>query len=643
MYKKINVLIYSTITLNTLLIIAGAPTKSSLFWGFNLLSFFPPTYAIIIVLSLSVILIPGFRNILIKFITKSADLIKRDYVPLIIIFVYTVFFIIFRIKVHFLGDGPMIIRMLPEMNGVSDMITTNEPGAYTLDLAVQHILRLVMKSSYNPEMVYLILSYVTGIFFLFVLLKFVRNFIDDKPLKLSISVILFFTGCIIFFLGYVETYQIVYLMMLIYLVYSVLFFNNRIKFTFIPAIAFGIWLSLHYLAAVFFPSFIILLIYSFKKNKIQSGISLILFLVCFTAVFLATGLDFKEMVNRFISPNESHWLPLLTGDSIIPALSFSHLWNVINAELLVLPFGFLSLLIFIIIYYKNINWKNPSVIFLSLITLCSLVFIFLFNSYLGLAKDWDVVGLMSFPVLFILIYLLLTQFDYHSIKPALISMSYLSFCQVMIWVILNRNVAISEQRNTHLDNEYLWEKDKLAIYYEEMGIYYRNRGDYATAVDKLSRGLQYTPSNERLILSLSNIYQKQNNLDKAEELIDGSVKNGIDDRKILTELGVIDMKLEKYDKAIQTFNMIIQRYPGDIDALGNISSCYFALKDYRKSINYSMEVIKQNPYLPLPYIGIGDCYKSMGDTLQANTNYNKAIELDKDHLYKEIIEKRKNF
>jgi len=222
-------------------------------------------------------------------------------------------------------------------------------------------------------------------------------------------------------------------------------------------------------------------------------------------------------------------------------------------------------------------------------------------------------------------------------------MSYMSFLQVMIWVIMNWNIKISEQRNTHLDNEYLWEKDKLGIYYEEMGIFYRNRGDFNTAIDKYTKGLQYTPLNKRLILSLTNIYEKQNNLNEAERLIDASVKNGLNDRKILSELGIIDMKLEKYDKAIQTFNNIISGYPGDIDALGNISSCYYALKDYKKSIGYSNEVLKLAPNLPLPYIGIGDCYKSMGDTARANINYDKALELDKDHIYLEIIEKRKKF
>ena len=180
MNKKLKIFVYSAITFNLLVIIIGAFTGSSLYWGFNFLSFFPLYAAIIIILFCILILFPGYRDFLINLISKYIKGINREYLPLVIIISYTLFFIIFRIKVHFLGDGPMIIRMLPEMKGVSDMITTNEPGAYTLDLALQYILRLLMKSSYSPEMVYLLLSYSTGILFQLVLLKFVRNFLNDR-------------------------------------------------------------------------------------------------------------------------------------------------------------------------------------------------------------------------------------------------------------------------------------------------------------------------------------------------------------------------------------------------------------------------------------------------------------------------------
>ena len=202
--------------------------------------------------------------------------------------------------------------------------------------------------------------------------------------------------------------------------------------------------------------------------------------------------------------------------------------------------------------------------------------------------------------------------------------------------------AISEQRNTQLDNEYLWEKDKLAIYNEEMGIYYRGKGDLETAKDKYIKGLKYAPHSERLILSLSNIYQKENNPDQAEKLIDSSIKNGNTGRKMMIELGVIEMKKGEYNKAIQVFKNIMGTNQDDMEVLGNIASCYYSLKDYRTSMDYSNMVIKLNPSFPLPYIGIGDCYLLSGDTLKAKENYIRANELDKEHEYKEMIDNRLN-
>ncbi len=638
--RKLHIVILGTVIFNFLCIITGCFLKSSFYWGFNLLSFFPLYQVVLILLLGSVIFIPKFQEFIFNSLNKSEKYFKREYIPALIIIFYTAFFIIFRIKVHFLGDGPMILRMLPEMTGVSDMITTNEPGAYALDLFIQSLLRHLMKSSYNPNMVYLLLSYVTGILFLLVLLKYVRSMPVEFPYKVLTFIVLFFTSSIIFYLGYVETYQIVYLMMLLFLVFSILYFRNKINNSYISSLVFGFWLSLHYLAAVFFPSYIILLVYNFRKDKLKSILSLMLFLICFLLGFIYTGLDFNEMVQRFIAPNESHWLPLFShgGSDIIPALSPSHLWDVLNSQFLVLPFGLLSLILFIVLLYKLIKWKDAGVLFLAVMSLCSVIFIFLFNSYMGLSRDWDVVALMSYPFLFFFIYVINNSFEHHSIKKLYSILAYIGLWQTMIWVFLNWNVEISEKRNTHLDNDRLWEKDKLAIYFEELGAYYRNKGDYSTAQEKYKQGLIYAPNSERLVLNLSSIYQKEANLKQAEILVNSSIKNGNKSRKIFFELGTIEINSGNYDKAIQIFENILMNSPDDFEALGNIATCYYFLKDYEKSIKYSNKVIRLVPDLPLPYIGLGDCYLSNGDTVKANSNYLKAKELDTDNRYKNKID-----
>ncbi len=223
--RKLFIVIIGTAIFNLLCITMGCFFNSSFYWGFNLLSFYPVIQAIIIVLIGVAIFIQKYQTLMFNALSRSEKYLKRDYTPVLIIIFYTVFFIIFRIKVHFLGDGPMILRMLPEMTGVSDMITTNEPGAYALDLFVQTLLRGIMKNSYDPNMVYLILSYITGILFLLVLLKYVRSMAVEFPYKVLIYIVLFYTSSIIFYLGYVETYQIVYLMMILFLVFSVLYFK----------------------------------------------------------------------------------------------------------------------------------------------------------------------------------------------------------------------------------------------------------------------------------------------------------------------------------------------------------------------------------------------------------------------------------
>lgn len=642
--KKLKVLLYANVVFNLLIYTIGIFTHSSFFWGFNFLSYFNVIQIIVFLTAGYIILIPKYQELLLGFIQKINELIKKDYLPIIIIILYSIFFSVFRLKVHFLGDGPMILRMLPEMTNVSDMITTNEPGAYAVDLFVQTLLRKAMGESYNANYVYLVLSYISGIIFLLVLLKFVNLILKDAVQKIFTFLLLFFSGAILFYTGYVETYQIVYLCIFIYTITSILFLKDKAKNTFIASIVFGFWLSLHYLAAVYLPSYLILLYSNYKKNKYQTFISIGLALSCFVLGFIFTGLELNEMISRFFAPNEPHWLPLFSNlnQQVIPAASIYHLWDIINSQILVLPFGLFTLLAFFIIYYKKINWKNHSYLFLLSMALFSFIFIFLFNSHLGLSRDWDVIALMSFPFLIFTVLILNDNFDFKNINRIYFSITYISVWQTIIWIFLNWNVNISEARNTNLNNDKLWEKNKIGLYFEEVGSYYRNKGDYNQAEIKYNEGLKYTPENLRIIINLSGVYQKLNKNNEAESILENTFNNGIYERKVIMNLGILEIKLGNYDKAIMVFEKSLQKDSNDYEALGNIAGAYYLKKEYRKSIEYSNKVINIIPDLALPHISLGDSYLAIGDTLNAYKNYQIAKNLDKEYKYKNEIEIKLN-
>ena len=640
--KRIKVLLTSNALFNVLLLTVGIFLSSSFFWGFNLISFFGFWQRLVLLITGFIIFIPQVRGYIYKFIDETSKKFDPKYLPVLILFLYTVFFLIFRIRVHFLGDGPMILRMLPEMHGVTDMIATNEPGSYAMDLFVQDILRKLFIGSYSPEYVYIFLSYISGIAFIFISIKFIRSLNIDSAAGIFFFILLFFTSGTIFFLGYVETYQLVFAIALFYIVYSIQFFNDKLRTSYIISAVFGFWLSFHYLASVFIPSYLVVLIFHFKKDRFQAIISLLVFVLCFMLGYLFTGLDINELTKRFMEPNVSHWLPLFSADKteIIPALSPEHLWDVFNSQFLVLPFGIFTLIGIMILFRNKINWKDYPVIFLSTMCIFSIIFIFFFNSLLGASRDWDVIMLMSFPFLFFNIYLLYKYFDLHIIRKSVVLISYLAFWQSMIWILLNSNSAVSEKRNTGLENDILWDKYKAALYYEEMCAYYKSKTDYDQAMENYYKSFNIKPSTERLVLNLSNMYQKLGKFKDADTLLQGFIVRTGFNRDAYLSQGIVKMSEGDYINSVRCFRNILEKDQMDRDALGNIAGAMYLLKEYDSSIVYSKKVIALNPYDPKPYLGLGDCYIALHDTVQALKNYKYAKELDKDGKLRNEIEMR---
>jgi hypothetical protein len=473
----------------------------------------------------------------------------------------------------------MILRMLPQMTGVSDMIATNEPGSYTLGLFVQGVLRKIFTASYQTEYVYIFLSVLSGTAFVFILYKYTKFISNGNTIRIINFAVLIFTANFIFFLGYVETYQVIYVLMLLYSVLAIMYFGGKVKTTYFIAFVLGLWLSLHYLAAVFLPSFIFILAYRFRKNSFRSIISLLIFIASFMFFYYLTGLEFSEMVKRFMEPNTSHWLSFFSVvDGVNPVFSFYHFWDVINSQLLALPFGLFSLTVLVMLLYKRINFKDSSVVFMLLMCGGSVLFIFAFNSYYGLSRDWDVAALMSFPFVFTIVFILNKFFDVSKFKRVYIIASWIAFWQVMIWVFANTNTAAAERRNINLADERLWNKHRIALYYEELGAYYREKPDLNTSAEYYQKGLEIEPDRERLVTNLSYVYQKMKNYAGAENVLNDYINRGFKKRDIYFRLGIIQMEESKYKDAEENFQKILVGNPSDFEALGNISICYYLQK-----------------------------------------------------------------
>lgn len=640
--KKLKYLLIINSLFVVLLVITGSFLNSPLFWGFNYLAFTGIPVKIIFIISGLMIFIPQVRDFFLKTLEESKDLIKKKFaIPLLFIF-FILFYFVFRVRIHFLGDGPMILRMLPQMDNVTDMIATNEPGSYTVAVFIQKIIRNIYGDSYTPELVFIFLSIAAGIIFIYVLYSYVDSIASSPSLKIIYFIILFFCSNVIFFLGYVETYQLVFLLMFVYMVLSVSYLNRKGNTVIYASIVFGVWLSCHYLAALFIPSFIVLLVFAFRRDFYSAVISLMLFFASFFLIFMLTGLSLDEMSGRFFEPGFSHWLSPFAEmpDGTVPAFSFYHLLDAVNSQLLALSAGLFTLIAFIAICFKRLSLRDPVTVFLGIMCLASVFFLLFFNSHIGLSRDWDVSALMSYPFLFFFIYLFNLYSDSKKNKKELLLVSYVSVWVTVIWLALNANIPAAELRNSNLADNRLWNNTRISLYYEELGTYSRNRLNYDKAIEYYRKGLEVNPDAERLAFNLSYVYRITKKFDEAEQVLNGFINKSADKHSIYFRLGLVQMDLQKFDDAIANFTNALKYSPYDADALGNIAGCYYHKKDFAKSIDYSKKIIDLYPEISKPYIGLGDCFLAMGDTSNAKLYYNIAKEKDRDMKLKNEIESR---
>jgi tetratricopeptide (TPR) repeat protein len=210
----------------------------------------------------------------------------------------------------------------------------------------------------------------------------------------------------------------------------------------------------------------------------------------------------------------------------------------------------------------------------------------------------------------------------------------------MIWVFANTNTAAAERRNINLADERLWNKHRIALYYEELGAYYREKPDLNTSAEYYQKGLEIEPDRERLVTNLSYVYQKMKNYAGAENVLNDYINRGFKKRDIYFRLGIIQMEESKYKDAEENFQKILVGNPSDFEALGNISVCYYLQKNYSASIDFSKKLVGYYPENPKPYLSLGDAYLGAGDMTNALNNYNKAAELDNDKKYEIEINSR---
>jgi hypothetical protein len=387
-------------------------------WGISFYHFFPVEIGWITTFLILVILIPGVGEFLYKRmaalsvkIKQPLDRLNQNLLFLLLSLLSLPLFWIFRNRLHLWGDGYFRIKDLPYGN-----LHLQEWLDGFIHLAIYWFMTK-FTLSWTAELTYTVVSILCGGAFVFVALKLSAFLGKDGFQKVLIFFFLFTLGSVQLFFGYVESYSILQVMLLVYLWFSVRCFAG--KSSIYPVlVTLVISIGLHVTSLIYIPSFLYLLIdretkpvssgntepssagklkgrSSKEKMKGRAPLSPLVLVALIIAAGIiiwwvlkvASGLEEKGKGMFFVPLRATVSYPF-------SMFSVGHILEFVNQLLLLSPVGVSLILFFLFFKIKSKSfrsggrWDVKTINFLFIAVLFALVYLFVVNFTLGNA-DWD--------------------------------------------------------------------------------------------------------------------------------------------------------------------------------------------------------------------------------------------------------------
>jgi tetratricopeptide (TPR) repeat protein len=599
-------------------------------WGVNLLYYLPFVFRWILLILGFLILFPHINKAVGNFLTDFSRRITDKFRKLNRYYKYTflsliggIFFWAFRVKTFLLGDSFLRAR---EIN-LGAKLSFTEPLDFFLHVNVAKLF------GWDAFQTYAATSIAAGVVFVFFILL-VRDLMSKDSGERFIVFSIFFTmGANQLFFGYVESYTLVYVAMIAYILFSWGYIkkNNGLI---LPILSFFLAVSLHLFAITLFPSLLYLIFSEGSKkteSKNETGTEterrkdrLVKYLISLGIIVLV-GIGLFLLQN--FNPEKKglgYYLiyPLGKGESFYSIFSSSHLLDLINHQLLVSPVGMLILLTSILVFRKKIDYKDRMIRFLLWLSIFSLAFAFFIDPKLGYPRDWDMFAFSALGYTFLGVHIFLKSWreaKMGNLRYVTISLLFTSLISTVPWIYVNASEKKSVERF-----EYLLDLDEIRSAYgrENLAMYYNQRGDSQKEIKQWEKAIKLTGS-ARYITNLALVYYNQKNYDLALKELERSVK--IDSTFDFTHfcLGEIFVKAGKYEEAIAEYRKAIKFRSTITQYYDNLGALLANLKRYQEAVLVFEQGLEANPGYPSIYRNLGYTYYNLNDFSQAE----KYLEL----------------
>ena len=169
---------------------------------------------------------------------------------------------------------------------------------------------------------------------------------------------------------------------------------------------------------------------------------------------------------------------------------------------------------------------------------------------------------------------------------------------------------------------------KAANRYRQLGLQYRQQGDFIKSIEALKKSVQLNPNHldGRVILGWTQHLAKQPLA--AQTTLEETIKIAPDHVAAYNALGIVYLVGGHLEKAVFTHTKAANLKPDNEIAYYNLSLAYHRLKDFNSAINNAEKAVKLEPNNPHPLVALAMIYLDQGDSKKARDTYKKARDLD---------------
>ncbi len=522
---------------------------SAVNWGAHFWGFLALPLPILLAILMASALLPRVQDHVLAFLQRCVDLFtspSRLRVALlwaVLCAAAGVLFWTFRQRTFFLGDGYLVLRTLPVAAASGDIPASFPTAPLTGSLATALYTVFRANGAAEPALAsWQTLSILSGMVAIPVVWNLARLLAADMRERLAVSLLILGSGATMLFFGYVETYPPAYVMLLAFLG-AALRARNQHGSLLAVAVLFVVLILFH-LGMLLCAPIVLLLVTDAVRGKRWKDLTLSILVAAGVAAVVLVLLAYSpaRLLATFMRDGGS-FLHLQRTDTWNESYALFSLWHwadLLNLHLLVSPFALVLAGGLFAGALVPARYRQPGTFFWIVVAGPPLLWLFFNNFELGMSRDWDLAAPFAAVVgLGGLAGWLAMMGPSETRTRGVVVMALITIVHTAGWVGVNASAGGSVLRfDTLLDFRSIAPR-AMAIAFEEVGDYRRERRDANGAVEAFARMVVLDSTSARRWTVLANAEAMAGNAPAARLAYERAIALGNTDPETHTNLAIV--------------------------------------------------------------------------------------------------------